>query len=248
MEGIEGYFEEKLLSVRVFIGYSKMSESNPEVFMSKHDEDTFYDLKKDELISLAEHLKLEVKKATRKHQIQHIIVKHLVNVKAFKETMLETMSQTYGAYDVEIKELQFELELKNLEMQERLEREERERQEELEREEKERQERREREERERQEKLEREERKNKKGWTEKKEKDKKSWRERKRKDKKRLKGYELVPEAYRQNFRNCEKVSSQTYVEFARSKEQLFDRWCHSQKVDKSHNRLRQLIMEMHSQ
>ena len=58
-----------------------------------------------------------------------------------------------------------------------------------------------------------------------------------------LKGYELVPEAYRQKFRNCEKLSNQTYVEFARSKEQLFDRWCHSQKVDKSHDKLRQLIL-----
>ena len=41
-----------------------------------------------------------------------------------------------------------------------------------------------------------------------------------------LKGYELVPEAYRQNFRNCKKDSNQTYVEFARNKEQLFDRRC----------------------
>ena len=41
-----------------------------------------------------------------------------------------------------------------------------------------------------------------------------------------LKGYELVPEAYRQRFRNCEKESKQTYVEFARTKEQLFDGWC----------------------
>lgn len=54
--------------------------------MSKPDEDTLrYDLKKDELILLAEHLELDVRKATRNHQIQHIVVKHLVNVKAFKE-------------------------------------------------------------------------------------------------------------------------------------------------------------------
>ena len=38
-----------------------------------------------------------------------------------------------------------------------------------------------------------------------------------------LKGYELVPEAYRQKFRNCKKDSNQTHVEFARNKEQLFD-------------------------
>ena len=48
-----------------------------------------------------------------------------------------------------------------------------------------------------------------------------------------LKGYELVPEAYRQKFRNCEKDSNQTHVEFARNKEQLFDRWCCSKKENR---------------
>ena len=57
-----------------------------------------------------------------------------------------------------------------------------------------------------------------------------------------LKSYELVPEAYRQKFRSFEKSGCQTYVEFARGKEQLFDCWCHSQKVDKDHDKLRQLI------
>ena len=36
-------------------------------------------------------------------------------------------------------------------------------------------------------------------------------------------GYELVPEAYRQKFRNCKKENEQTHVEFARTKEQLFE-------------------------
>ena len=54
-----------------------------------------------------------------------------------------------------------------------------------------------------------------------------------------LKGYELVPEAYRQRFRNCQKESNQTYVEFARKKEQLFDRWCNSKKVNQNHENLR---------
>ena len=58
-----------------------------------------------------------------------------------------------------------------------------------------------------------------------------------------LKGYELVPEAYRQKFRDCEKEKDQTYVEFARTKEQLFDRWCSSEKVDKNHEKLRQLVL-----
>ena len=47
-----------------------------------------------------------------------------------------------------------------------------------------------------------------------------------------LNGYELVPEAYRQKFRNSKKHDSQTYVEFARDKEMLFDKWCTSLKVD----------------
>ena len=58
-----------------------------------------------------------------------------------------------------------------------------------------------------------------------------------------LKGYELVPEAYRQKFRTTQKQSDQTYVEFARAKEQLFDRWCTSKKIEKNHEKLRQLIL-----
>ena len=58
-----------------------------------------------------------------------------------------------------------------------------------------------------------------------------------------LKGYELVPEAYRQKFRHCKKDSKQTYVEFGRSKEQLFDRWCCSKKIDQNYDKLRQLML-----
>ena len=47
----------------------------------------------------------------------------------------------------------------------------------------------------------------------------------------------------RQKFRSFEKLGCQTYVEFSRHKEQFFDRWCHSQKVDKAHHKLRQLIL-----
>ena len=58
-----------------------------------------------------------------------------------------------------------------------------------------------------------------------------------------LKGYELVPEAYRQKFRDCRKEYDQTHVEFARTKEQLFDRWCSSKKVGSDHAKLRQLLL-----
>ena len=46
-----------------------------------------------------------------------------------------------------------------------------------------------------------------------------------------LKAYELVPEAYRQKFRNYLKYDCKTHVEFAREKENLFNRWCHSKEV-----------------
>ena len=47
----------------------------------------------------------------------------------------------------------------------------------------------------------------------------------------------------RQKFRSFEKLGCQTYVQFSRRKEQFFDRWCHLQKVDEDHHKLRQLIL-----
>ena len=58
-----------------------------------------------------------------------------------------------------------------------------------------------------------------------------------------LKGYELVPEAYRQKFRNYRKRESQTHVEFAHEKEVYFDRWCNSREVGTDFEKLRQVIL-----
>ena len=58
-----------------------------------------------------------------------------------------------------------------------------------------------------------------------------------------LKAYELVSEAYRQKFRNCKKENEQIHVEFARTKEQLFDRWCSSKKIGSDHEKFRQLML-----
>ena len=58
-----------------------------------------------------------------------------------------------------------------------------------------------------------------------------------------LKAYEFVPEAYHQRFRNCKKQESQTYVEFTKEKEALFDRWCSASEVNNDYNKLRQLIL-----
>ena len=52
-----------------------------------------------------------------------------------------------------------------------------------------------------------------------------------------LKAYELVPEAYSQNLRNCKKENEQTHVEFARTKEQLFDRWSSLKKIGSDHEK-----------
>ena len=47
-----------------------------------------------------------------------------------------------------------------------------------------------------------------------------------------LKAYELVPEAYRQNFRIQKKSDDQTWVEYLKDKERLFDRWARSGNVE----------------
>jgi len=58
-----------------------------------------------------------------------------------------------------------------------------------------------------------------------------------------LKAYELVLEAYRQKFRNAQKQGGQTYVEFSRQKEVLFDHWCTAKQVDKVFHKLQQLLL-----
>ena len=58
-----------------------------------------------------------------------------------------------------------------------------------------------------------------------------------------LKAYELVPEAYRQKFRNYKKDDKQTCVEFANQTEVYFDRWCSAKKVDSDCEKLRQIVL-----
>lgn len=55
--------------------------------------------------------------------------------------------------------------------------------------------------------------------------------------------YELVPEAYMQKFRNHRKSGGQTFVEFAREKINLFDKWCAAIDVKTDFEALRQLII-----
>ena len=52
-----------------------------------------------------------------------------------------------------------------------------------------------------------------------------------------------MPEAYRQRFRDAKCQDSQTYMEFAREKETLFNKWCASQQVGNNFDKLKQLIL-----
>ena len=57
-----------------------------------------------------------------------------------------------------------------------------------------------------------------------------------------LKAYKLVPEAYRQKFRDLRKFPAQTYVEFARLKEQAFSEWVKSKEIT-DFKKLKELIL-----
>ena len=57
-----------------------------------------------------------------------------------------------------------------------------------------------------------------------------------------LRAYELVPEAYRQKFRNLRKGDSQSHMEFAREKERLFEDWYKSRNVE-DFNSLKELVL-----
>ncbi|XP_070575523.1 reticulocyte-binding protein homolog 2a-like [Ptychodera flava] len=309
-----------------------MAEFKPEE-MDDLDQDTFDSLRKDDLITLANFLKVEVKRSMRKREIQFKIAKHLVKSGHFEESALkdyepESTSELRKLElemqtNLEIKKLELQMREKELQMeerqrekdrQERLEMEERQKERELEMKEKElqmeeRQREKEREEKEKERELAEhrlqlemrrlELRKSGKFFPSDKfditkhfrlvppfqEKDvdkyflhfekiaqslnwpKESWsmllqsalvgkareiyiqlsvEQASDYDSVKeliLKGYELVPEAYRQKFRDCEKVKDQTYVEFARTKEQLFDRWCSSEKVSQNYDKLRQLVL-----
>ena len=58
-----------------------------------------------------------------------------------------------------------------------------------------------------------------------------------------LKAYELVPEAYRQQFRNCTMAENETHVEFIRKKERLFERWLQAKNIGNDYEKLRHLLL-----
>ena len=88
-----------------------MSEFKPEQFLSETDQEIFYKLRKDDLISLGENLELEVKSYMRKNEIQDVIMSHLVSSKVFKESDVKSNEMT----DTEIIKFKLELEFREKE-------------------------------------------------------------------------------------------------------------------------------------
>ena len=58
-----------------------------------------------------------------------------------------------------------------------------------------------------------------------------------------LQSFELIPEAYRQKFRNLRRNQGETHVEFVRRKEIALDRWIRSLKVDHTFKALREVVL-----
>ena len=93
--------------------FNMAQKFDPKKFMHSPSLEVFDSLVKDDLIILGKHLDLEVKKAMKKDQIQEIILKHLVDLKLFDISVLESRFMP----DVELRKLELQLELKKLEMQ-----------------------------------------------------------------------------------------------------------------------------------
>ena len=58
-----------------------------------------------------------------------------------------------------------------------------------------------------------------------------------------LQSFELIPEAYRQQFRNLKRELGETCVEFVRRKEIAFDRWIRSLKIASTYDSLREVML-----
>jgi hypothetical protein len=72
-----------------------MSVFNPQEFMVEPSQSTFGQLRKDDLITLVKHLKLETRSSMRKREIQKLIMKHLVNeTRSFEQSALHAYKVT----------------------------------------------------------------------------------------------------------------------------------------------------------
>ncbi|VDI48566.1 Hypothetical predicted protein [Mytilus galloprovincialis] len=240
-------------------------------FLKTPDPEGFDNLKKEELVLLAKHLKLDFKVSMRKQIIKNLVIDKLVDAEILGEEALELKVETVDPFKLKQLELEYKLKIKELEMKERLEMDKKEKEDEFKLKELEMKEKEKLKELEMRERLEMEKMKiemvkeeNNTKVQQKSEyfdaaknirlvprfceKTVDKYFPQKSSDydtvkQEVLKAYELVPEAYRQKFRSYKKFDSQTYVEFAREKEDLFDKWLTSKKTDNNFDNLRQLML-----
>ena len=104
-------FEFKLRRPSRFFASFRMTQPfDPEQFMLAPSQEAFDNLKKDDLLSLGKHLRLEVKKSMRNDLIQRIAMKHMISLKIFDGSVLESLVSS----DVEIRKLEIDLELRKI--------------------------------------------------------------------------------------------------------------------------------------
>ncbi|VDI60287.1 Hypothetical predicted protein [Mytilus galloprovincialis] len=90
-------------------------------FLKTPDLEGFDNLKKEELVLLAKHLKLDFKISMRKQIINNLVIDKLVDSEILGEEALELKVETVDAIKLKHLALEHELKLKELEMKERLE-------------------------------------------------------------------------------------------------------------------------------
>ncbi|VDI15120.1 Hypothetical predicted protein [Mytilus galloprovincialis] len=90
-------------------------------FLKTPDLEGFDNLKKEELVLLAKHLKLDFKVSMRKQIIKKLVIDKLVDAEILGEEALELKVENVDTFKLKQLELEHELKLKELEMKERLE-------------------------------------------------------------------------------------------------------------------------------
>ena len=71
-----------------------MSTFNPQEFMVEPSESEFTQLRKDDLILLGKHLKLDVRSPMRKREVQKLVMEYLVVEKVFEQSALDAYNVT----------------------------------------------------------------------------------------------------------------------------------------------------------
>ncbi|VDI75278.1 Hypothetical predicted protein [Mytilus galloprovincialis] len=85
-------------------------------FLKTPDLESFDNLKKEELVLLAKHLKLDFKVSMRKQIIKNLVIDKLVDAKVLGEEALELKVENIDAFKLKQLELEHELKLKELEI------------------------------------------------------------------------------------------------------------------------------------